>query len=46
MVMIFAGNHIAGAQYNPAFTLAVFLRGRCDKKDVIPYRVAQMLVRP
>lgn len=42
MVMIFAGGHISGAHYNPAVTLAVFIRGRCEKKDVVPYMVAQI----
>lgn len=41
MVMIFAGGHVSGAHYNPAVTLAAFLRGRCDKRDVIPYWIAQ-----
>ena len=41
MVMIFAGGHISGAHFNPAVTLAAFLRGRCDKKDVLPYWIAQ-----
>ena len=43
MVMIFAGGHISGAHYNPAVTLAVFLRGKCDAKDVGPYLGAQIL---
>ena len=42
MVMIFAGGHISGGHYNPAVTLAVFLRGRCEKKDVAPYMVSQI----
>jgi aquaporin Z len=41
MVMIFAGGHISGGHFNPAVTLAAFLRGRCDKKDVLPYWIAQ-----
>ena len=41
MVMIYAGGHISGAHYNPAVTVAVFLRGRCPAADVLPYFVAQ-----
>ena len=42
MVMIFAGGHVSGAHFNPAVTTAVFIRGRCDAKDVIPYWIAQV----
>jgi aquaporin Z len=42
MVMIFAGGHVSGAHYNPAVTLAVWIRGRCDTKDVPPYLIAQI----
>lgn len=42
MVMIFAGGHVSGAHYNPAVTLAVWLRGKCDTKDVVPYMMAQV----
>jgi aquaporin Z len=42
MVMVFAGGHISGGHYNPAVTLAVWLRGKCDTRDVVPYWVAQM----
>ena len=43
MVMVYAGGHISGGHFNPAITLAVFVRGRCETKDVIPYWVAQLL---
>jgi len=43
MTMIFAGGHISGAHFNPAVTLAVFVRGRCAAKDVLPYWIAQVL---
>jgi aquaporin Z len=43
MVMIFAGGHVSGAHYNPAVTLAVFLRGKCPASDVVPYILAQCL---
>jgi aquaporin Z len=42
MVMVFATGHISGAHLNPAVTLAVFLRGKCPAKDVIPYWIAQL----
>lgn len=42
MVMIFAGGHVSGAHYNPAVTLAVWIRGRCDTKDVVPYWIVQV----
>jgi aquaporin Z len=43
MVMIFAGGHISGGHYNPAVTLGVWLRGRCDTKDVVPYWISQLI---
>ncbi len=42
MVMIFAGGHISGGHFNPAVTLAVFLRGKCPVADVGPYMIAQV----
>jgi aquaporin Z len=41
MVMIYAGGHISGAHYNPAVTLAVFVRGKIKFSEVIPYWIAQ-----
>lgn len=43
MVMIFAGGHISGGHFNPAVTLGVWLRGKCDTKDVIPYILCQIV---
>jgi aquaporin Z len=43
MIMIYAGGHVSGAHYNPAVTLAVWLRGRCATADVLPYWIAQIL---
>lgn len=43
MVMIYAGGHISGAHYNPAVTLAVWMRGRCAGKDVPGYMIAQVI---
>ena len=43
MVMVFAAGHISGAHFNPAVTLAVFLRGKCPASDVIPYWIAQIV---
>ena len=43
MAMVFAGGHISGGHYNPAVTLAVWIRGRCATKDVVPYWVVQII---
>jgi len=43
MVMIFAGGHISGGHFNPAVTLGVWLRGKCETKDVVPYMISQVI---
>lgn len=43
MVMVFAGGHISGAHYNPAVTLGVWLRGKCESKDVAGYMCSQIV---
>ncbi len=43
MVMVYAAGHVSGGHLNPAVTLAVWIRGRCDTKDVFPYWGAQVL---
>jgi aquaporin Z len=42
MVMIYAGGHISGGHFNPAVTLAVWIRGKCAPKDVVPYWISQL----
>lgn len=43
MVMVYMGGHISGAHYNPAVTLAIYMRGKLAARDVAPYMVAQLL---
>ncbi|MEM6803567.1 MAG: aquaporin [Bacteroidota bacterium] len=43
MVMIYMGGHISGAHYNPAVTLAVFIRRKIDLKEAGIYWLAQIL---
>lgn len=43
MVMVYAGGHISGGHYNPAVTLGVWMRGKCETKDVPLYMLAQIL---
>jgi aquaporin Z len=41
MVMVFAGGHISGGHYNPAVSVAVWLRGRLAVRELPLYVVAQ-----
>ena len=43
MVMVYMGGHVSGAHYNPAVTVAVYLRGALPRRDVAPYIAAQVL---
>ena len=45
MVMVYAGGHVSGGHYNPAVTLAVWLRGTAASRATIvllPYWIAQI----
>lgn len=41
--MVFAGGHISGGHYNPAVSLAAFVRGRLGIVDLAWYVVAQLV---
>ena len=41
MVFVYAGGHISGGHYNPAVSLAAYLRGRLSLADLGPYWLAQ-----
>jgi aquaporin Z len=43
MIMVYMGGHVSGAHYNPAVTLAIWLRGRLPGRELLPYWVAQLL---
>tara|TARA_B100000073_G_C23716335_1_gene566089 strand:+ start:1215 stop:1835 length:621 start_codon:yes stop_codon:yes gene_type:complete len=43
MVMIYAGGYISGAHYNPAVTVSIYLRGACEKDEVLPYIASQVI---
>lgn len=40
--LVYAGGWISGAHYNPAVSVAIFLRGELPVKDFVPYVVAQI----
>ena len=41
--IIYMGGHISGAHYNPAVSVAFFLRGTFDRSELVPYIAAQIL---
>ena len=43
MVVVYMGAHVSGAHYNPAVTLALFIRRKMLRGDLLPYWAAQIL---
>ena len=43
MVLVYMGRHISGAHYNPAVTVAIYIRGAMESRDIAPYMAAQVL---
>ena len=41
IVMIYAGGHLSGAHYNPAVSLAIFIRGKMTFLEMIGYWLVQ-----
>ncbi len=41
--LVYMGGHISGAHYNPAVSLALFLRKRLSSKDLVIYWVFQII---
>ena len=42
-VMVYAGGHVSGGHYNPAVSLAVFLRGKLPASHLGLYWIAQLV---
>ena len=42
MIMVYAGGPISGGHYNPAVTLGVWMRGKLETKEVLPYMLMQV----
>lgn len=42
-VMVYAGGHVSGGHYNPAVSLAAYLRGRLAAGDLPLYWIAQLI---
>ncbi len=42
-ILVYAGAHISGSHFNPAVTLAVWMRGKISMNDALMYWVAQLV---
>ena len=43
MVMVYMGGRVSGAHYNPAVSIAVYMRGALEKSELVPYIASQLL---
>ncbi|MEM6326613.1 MAG: aquaporin [Bacteroidota bacterium] len=43
VAMVYMGGHVSGAHYNPAVTLAIWMRGKIETREVGPYMAVQVL---
>ena len=43
MIAVYMGGHVSGAHYNPAVSLALWMRGKLPSKDLVPYWVSQLI---
>ena len=43
IMLVYAAGHISGSHFNPAISLAVYLRGKLDAGDLLPYMVGQFI---
>ena len=42
-VMVYSGGHLSGAHFNPAVSLAAWMRGKLGVADMVQYMVAQVV---
>ena len=43
VALVYMGEHVSGAHYNPAVTLAVWMRGKAATSEIGPYMLVQVL---
>lgn len=43
IMLVYTGGHISGSHFNPAISLAVYLRGKLNAGDLLPYMVGQFM---
>jgi aquaporin Z len=43
LTIAYSFGHISGAHLNPAVTIGLYMGGRIESKDVVPYMIAQVL---